>query len=235
MGLFSSVLSSLGRSVSDKIGDKISDTINNASFGNSTTQEPSQSIPQTTPVQQISSINDLPAPTVIPSISSDSTVVDIFGRKISFSTLSPTCFWNSEDDFGAGEIDTVFIYSPNGASLEDTDYQSSQKAKIVFQTSPLSPDKLENTKNTVKKLYNVDNVTIQKLENSIFMYKITGESSSSYAEIYYLEYDGDFEGEISKVYYDITFHINKNLLSKDEQYIAKHEFETIINTLKFEN
>ena len=47
-----------------------------------------------------------------------------------------------------------------------------------------------------------------------------------------MEYDSNFDGT-SKVCYDIMLNIEKNTLSQDELYIAKHEFDTIINTLKF--
>ena len=37
-----------------------------------------------------------------------------------------------------------------------------------------------------------------------------------------MEYDSNFDGGTSKVYYDITLNIDKNTLSQDELYIAKH-------------
>lgn len=230
MGLLSKAISSLGRVASDKIADKITDAIKGSSSGNANNSSTQNSFSTTS---NYTSINSLTAPVAIPSVSTEDTTINIFGRKISFKTLSPTCYWNSQDSFGAAEIDTVFIYSPNGASLEDTDYFSNQKAKIIFETSQLSPSNLEGTKNTIKQWYKVDNVNIQKLDNSIFTYKITGESSSKYVEVLYMEYDSNFDGNSSKVCYDIMLNIEKNTLSQDELYIAKHEFDTIINTLKF--
>ncbi len=166
-------------------------------------------------------------------VSENFTALDILGAKIKFKKTNPTNFWDSKDSFGAMEIDTVYIFSKNGGELEN--YEEVDTAMILFQTNQLTPTNENDVKTKLNRWYQITDPAIIKLSNNLFMYKILGESSSTYYESYYTEYMGKFDGSSeSKVYYEIILKIPKNILSNEEQQMAKDEFHTIIDTIEFE-
>lgn len=163
-------------------------------------------------------------------ISDDYTYLDIKGAKIKFKTLKDTTFWNCNDNFGALEIDTVFICSEGGKEIED--YSDMNRLSISFQTEEIE-DKSDQMVGEYLKSYNISNFEVTKLENSVFTYKIVGESNSAYFESYFLEYSGEMDGEEFDVYYQIKLDLNKNIINAKHLHKAKKEYKTIIDTLEF--
>ncbi len=174
----------------------------------------------TPPVQQ--------APVVFPPISENTTVIDTyFDKVISFKTLNPTTFWDTHDDFCCG-LTTVFAFSPNGAPLENWD-DPIPDGLIAFG-APDNPSRTyEKAKSRIEHMGDNLNTQVYKLSDQIFLYKMIGESNEKYIEINYMEFD--FED--SSVGYEVYIDINKNKFSYQQIEIMKHEYHTIINTMKF--
>lgn len=160
------------------------------------------------------------------------TTLDIFGAKIKFKKSDPTNFWDTQDNFGAAEIDTVYFFSKDGVEVEN--YENIDTAIILFQTNQLTPTNKNDVKTKLNRWHQITNPTITELDNRPFMYHIIGESSSTYYESYYTEYIGKFDNDESKVYYEIILKIPKNKLTDDEQKLAKDEYHIMMSTLKFE-
>ena len=101
------------------------------------------------------------------NVAKEYTVIDIFGGTIKFKQANPTYLWNSNDNFGALEIDTVFLPSENGEAVEDY-YDKLYQSGVVFITD----DKISTSESFLKTRYkNSDGVdiVIEDLEDDEFV------------------------------------------------------------------
>ncbi len=160
------------------------------------------------------------------SISEDYTIIDtlmVMGRKIKFKTHTSTYFWNSNDNFGAGEIDTVFFVSKNGLPIQNY-YEIEKISGIIFQND----SRFFNSQDSVKKLFvewhGITDLQIEELKDNIFSRHIKGETDELYVEIYCMKYNN--------IYYAIELDVYKNNYSKEEIDNIISEYYTIINTLE---
>lgn len=160
--------------------------------------------------------------------SDEYTELGIFGANIRFKKTNPTYFWDSNNDFGAGEIDTVYLFSEGGVEV-DMDLST----MITFQTDGLEPGNEAHARQTLNKWYKMTNVMIERINNSIFLYHIVGETTSIYYECYYMEYDGDMDGDIFHVNYDIALEAHKDEITADQLEHVKEEYHMMIHTLQF--
>lgn len=159
------------------------------------------------------------------------TELPIFGATLKFKNAEPTLYWNCEDNFGTGEIDTVFVYSENGA--EPVNYDSTPISGITFTTNWLDPESPSDVKRKLDSVYGITDVTITKSDNPMFMNKIKGENDRHYFESNYMEYEGNFDGESSKVYYEIYLALDKKKISPAKLNLAIGEYHLMIKTMEF--
>jgi len=161
----------------------------------------------------------------------DYTELGIFGAKLKFKLANPTYLWDCDDNFGAGEIDTVFIPSKNGEEVEGYD-DVENISGIIFQTSEDIISSESKIKNNYKKWHNLD-VVVENLEHDLYGRHIKGENSKIYIETYAFKYDGNFEGKIVKDnYYRIHLEIHKDDYTQEEITKVIEEFHLIIDTLE---
>lgn len=166
----------------------------------------------------------------VPS-SGDYTQLEIFGAAIQFKLADPTSYWNCCDNFGAGEIDTVFIISPDGTPVDDY-YDQIHTSGIIFKTSEDGIDSEKSLKSAYKQWDGID-VQIENIENGIFSRHLLGESSDLYFESYCMEYEADFDGELSTIAYAVELRIYKGDYTPEEIAKAIAEYHLIIETLEF--
>lgn len=145
-------------------------------------------------------------------------------HRIKFKINNPTNFWNSEDDFGAGEIDTVFVVSENGMPVEDY-FDIEDLSIVVFEIDDRYFESKESIKSRIGEWYNISNVEVEELSSGVFKRHIKGENSSFYYEVYCLEYEGDR--------YVIELNIYKNNYTSSEINNIIEEYHGIINSLEF--
>lgn len=168
--------------------------------------------------------------------SSEYTQIDILGAKVRFKSATPTLYWNSNENYGAGEIDTVFIYSETGTQPIDfskTFEPGYTISGITFATNSLNPSNQADTKQKLNRIYGLTDVDITKADNSMFMYKVKSENDKYYFESNYMEYEGSFEGEDFTVYYEIYLLLDKNNISSSQLYTAIGEYHLMIKTMEF--
>jgi hypothetical protein len=164
------------------------------------------------------------------NIAKEYTELELLGRVAKFKLQNPTNYWNCEDDFGAGEIDAVYIPSKNGVEVPNY-YEKENISGVIFQTSDDVLTSESNLKSTYQRWYGID-IEVNSIEKGIYKRHIKGESSSIYYEAYCFDYEGDFEGEKSDVYYKIELIIYKNDYTKDEINKLISEYNTIIDSFK---
>lgn len=166
---------------------------------------------------------------------SEYTLLPIFGATLKFKKAESTLYWDCEDNFGAGEIDTVFVYSETGAEPADTSsiYGGDPISGITFSTNWLDPENPAEVKRKLNSVYGITDVTITKSDNPMFMNKIKGESDRYYFESYYMEYEGDLDGEKSDIYYEIYLALDKRKISPVQLNLAIGEYHLMIKTMEF--
>lgn len=152
--------------------------------------------------------------------------LDIRGAKyrVKFKLSDPTNFWNSGDDFGAMEVDTVFIVSKNGEPIEDYN-DIEELSGIIFMVEDRYFESVESIQSRISEWYDLSDVEVEDLSSSIFKRHIKGENSSFYYETYCLEYEGDR--------YTIELNVYKNNYSADEIKNIIEEYHGIISSLEF--
>lgn len=169
--------------------------------------------------------------------SSEYTSLGIFDANVKFKTAVPTSYWNCRYNFGAAEIDTIFIYSESGEEPYDYERMLNEPGYfipgITFSTNVLNPKEPTLVKQKLNRLYGFTDVDISKSSNSMFMYKIKGENSRYYFESNYMEYEGYLDGEPSHIYYEVYLALDKSRLSSSQLQAAIGEYHTIINTMEF--
>lgn len=161
---------------------------------------------------------------------SEYTELEIFGATAYFKQHNPTNYWDCDDDFGAGEINTVFIPSENGVIVEN--YYDKEKISGIFfyETENIISDK-ETIIAKHKRWYGVD-VTVQNIDKNLFKKYIKGESQNVYLESYNFQYEGDYDGEKFDVYYTIELLIYKKDYTEEQIDKLISEYNTIIDTFK---
>jgi len=159
------------------------------------------------------------------------TELEIFGAKVKFKLANPTYLWNSNDDFGAGEVDTVFIPSKNGEPVEDYFYVDNISG-IMFQTSDDVLESTSSLKKIYKNAYGMD-LTVEQLEDDIFEKHLKGETSKIYFESYCFKYEGFSDEDPSEVYYAIELMLYKNDYTQEEINKIIEEYHLIIDTFEF--
>ena len=143
-------------------------------------------------------------------------------EKIRFKTYNPTYFWNSNDDFGS-DIDTVFIVSKNGVSVNNY-YEITNLSGIIFEYDSRYFGSHDSVKKRINELYGISNLQIKDFENNILSRHIKGETNEFYLEIYCIKHND--------VYYAIELNVYKNNYTKNELNFIISEYHTIINTLE---
>lgn len=161
----------------------------------------------------------------------DYVELEIVGANVIFKYANPTYFWNTEDSFGAGEIDFVLIPSLNGEPIENY-YEQERVSGVFFQTSDNLVMSDEDLKNEYISRYGVE-LQIENITHNIFKKHLKGETSEVYLESCCLSYDSNFDGEISSVYYAIELLIYKNDYTEEEMNKLIDEYHIIINTFNF--
>jgi hypothetical protein len=161
------------------------------------------------------------------------TELDIFGATIKFKKANPTYFWDCDYNYGAAEIDTVYIVSENGKRKEDY-HEIAKMSSITFSTLDDVVNSESTIKNQYKRWYNVD-VTVENIEHKIYKKHIKGENSEIYIESYAFKYDGIFEYDPvpMEVYYGIYLEVKKDDYSQEELNKIIAEYHLIIDTLEF--
>lgn len=160
------------------------------------------------------------------------TELEIFGANVKFKLANPTYLWNCEDNFGAGEIDTVFIPSKNGEAVEDY-YDAENISGVHFITTDDGVSSESSLKSTYKRWYGVD-LTVEDMEEDLYTRHLKGESSEVYFESYSFEYEGVYDGEdLGTIYYSIQLVIYKDDYTQEEIDKVIAEYHTIIDTLEF--
>ena len=163
-------------------------------------------------------------------VSEEYTELELFGATAKFKKQDPTNYWDCEDNFGAAEIDTVYIPTKNGKEVPNY-YDQENTSGIIFQTSDdLIADK-SRLKNSYKTWDEID-VEVKDIDDDLFKRHIKGQSSKLYFESYCFKYVGDFEGSNFDVYYKIELRIYKDDFTKEEQEKLISEYHTIINSFK---
>lgn len=164
------------------------------------------------------------------NVAKEYTELEIIGATARFKKQDPTNYWDCEDNFGAGEIDTVYIPSEGGKEVPNY-YDQENTSGIIFQTS----DDVVSSESYIKTIYkrwdNID-VKVENINKGIFKKHITGESSELYYESYSFSYEGEYDGEKFDVYYKIELRIYKNDYTKEEQSKLISEYNTIIDTFE---
>lgn len=167
------------------------------------------------------------------TLASEYTMLEIFGADVKFKLANPTYLWDSQDNFGAGEIDTVFIPSKDGKEVGNY-YDIENTSGVIFMTSDDVIDSESNIKNNYKSWYNLD-VTIEDLNNQLFERHIKGEDSKVYFESYCFQYEGVYDGEdIGTIYYSIQLVLYKEDYTQEQINKIKAEYHAIIDTFEFD-
>ena len=164
------------------------------------------------------------------NIAKEYTTIELLGKNAKFKVQSPTNYWNCEDDFGAGEIDAVYIPSKNGVEVPNY-YEKENISGVIFQISDDVLTSESNLKSTYKRWYGID-IEVTNIEKGIYQKHIKGQSSSIYYEAYCFDYEGDFDGEKSDVYYKIELIIYKDDYSSNEINKLISEYNTIIDSFE---
>jgi len=163
-------------------------------------------------------------------IDKEYTELEILGAVAKFKKQEPTNYWDSEDNFGALEIDTVYIPSENGVEVSNY-YEHENVAGIIFESSGDVINNKTSVINTYKKWYGID-IQIEDIEKGIYKRHIKGESSEIYLEAYCFTYERDLEGEKSVGYYKIELILYKDDYSAEQMDKLISEYQTIIDTLE---
>ena len=166
--------------------------------------------------------------------STEYTELEIFGAKLKFKLANPTYLWNSEDDFGAGEVDTVFIPSENGEKVEDY-FEAVNTSGVIFEVSDYTTRSETAIKKDLKEWYNLDAI-VENINHNLYQKHIQGENSKLYYESYLFSYKGKYDGEsIGDIDYKIQLQIYKNDYTKEEIDKVVKEFHIMIDTLEIIN
>lgn len=164
------------------------------------------------------------------NIAKDYTELEILGATVKFKKQEPTNYWDSQDNFGAGEIDTVYIPSQKGVEVPNY-YEQENTSGIIFQTSDDIITSKNSLINTYKTWDNID-IEVEDIEKGIFKRHINGESSKLYFESYCFTYEGDLEGEKFDANYKIELRIYKDDYSTEQIDKLISEYHTIIDTFE---
>lgn len=133
---------------------------------------------------------------------------------VRFKMTKDTTFWNTEDDYGAGEIDTIFVMEED-VSKDNYDYTDSY---ILFG---LAENRLFN-----KGSYNGIPVEVTQIEDDTYSHHIQGETNNEYLECYFVKED------VIEYGYEILLILEKNKFTEEQIERAKQDFKCIIDTFE---
>lgn len=160
------------------------------------------------------------------------TIVNSLVGELKFKTASKTKFWNSNENFGAGEIDTVFLYSNTGDKPNDFEKVFNPNydvSGIIFASSssvsPKNPDTIEKKLNQG---WGLTNHKLTKVNDKLFSYNLKAENESKYLEANYFEFD-------KNSYYSVQLEIVKSRFSKEEIEKIIDEYHLIIETMEYKS
>lgn len=154
--------------------------------------------------------------------------LDLWNFKFKFKMAKNTNLWNCNDNFGAMEVDTVYMVSENGVPIPNY-YDVDKTSGVIFQIGDFVIDEESEIRNKLSRWYNISNAKIEDVNDSIYSRYIKGESSNVYYESYGLIITLPDE---SKIYYSIELVLYKNNYSKDMINKIIQEYHIIIDSLK---
>lgn len=165
-------------------------------------------------------------PTTTINTADEYTEVEIFGNaKLKFKLANPTYFWNSNDNCGAAEIDTVYVVSKNGAENANA-LQGYEISGITFQTSDDVVSSETQIKNNIKNWFMINNTIVENINHNVFSKHVKAESDKVYYESYSFSFNnGEFD-----VYYSVVLTLYKNKYTLDECSKIVAEYHNIIKT-----
>ena len=145
--------------------------------------------------------------------------------QISFKPGNPTFFWNSGDNFGAAEIDTVLLVSKNGLPI-DNYYDIGNVSAIIFETDSRFFSSTDKFNEFMQKAHNISNAKIELTNSGLFSRHVVGENEYLYLEAYCGVYKG--------INYVVELNIYKNNYSNEDFNLILNEYNNIINTIKMD-
>lgn len=134
---------------------------------------------------------------------------------VRFKMTKDTTFWNTEDNYGAAEIDTIFVMEEE-VTKDNYDYADSY---IYFATP--------ETRIFEKGYYNGIPVEMTEIEHELYSHHVTGETSNEYFECYIIRED------VVEYGYEIVLLLEKNQFTEEQIERAKQDFKCIIDTFEF--
>ena len=158
------------------------------------------------------------------------TKLKIYGKEVKFKKHELTYFWDSQSNFGTGEIDTIFLISKNGEKIEDLSSLKSISGIAFYVSDDIKADKKE-LQNTYGDWERMD-LEITDTDEGLFKRHMKGENEGLYLESYCFQYEGKLGKEKINVNYKIELRIKKSEYSEVEIDKIIAEFHTIIETFE---
>ena len=97
--------------------------------------------------------------------SEDYTTQNIYNKTLKYKKANPTSLWDCDDNFGAGEIDTVLIPSKDGNPVEKY-YDMANISGIYFQTGDDAIKSDDALKARYQRWYGISNLKIENIEKN---------------------------------------------------------------------
>lgn len=168
--------------------------------------------------------------TINQNVAEEYTELELIETTIRFKKQNPTNYWDSEDDYGALEVTTVYIPSEGGKEVED--YRDAENISgIMFEYDETAIKDKTKIKDSYKRWDNLD-VEIEDINKGIFTRHIKGESSKLYVESYSFAKEIEVDDEKKTLYYDVELRIYKDDYTTEEQKKLISEYHTIIDTFE---
>lgn len=150
---------------------------------------------------------------------------DFLGVDFSYRLTKPTNFYITDNDFMAGELCNVYLYSENGVPFDysNTDLVTSTMITFGLREYACNPED-ENKINEYVEYRKAGRAIVEKRNEGNLIYRIHGESNLTYYDCHIYK--------IGNIDFKIDLVINKKDLNEDKIQAVLNEYYAIINTIE---